>query len=148
MTWRIETESSESRRDELSERLVEYNVHASEIVRRRFEPRHLASRPIDRFAVDGSGALLGGCTARTEDLWHWLTIDLMWVREDQRGTGLGAALLESVEAEARTRGCRWAKLNTWDFQAPEFYARQGYTTYAVEPDYPPGHVNHLMRKDL
>ncbi len=70
------------------------------------------------------------------------------MRDDLRGLGRGGLLLDEVEQEARTRGCRWAKLNTWEFQAPDFYARHGYVTYALEPDYPPGHVNHLMRKEL
>jgi len=148
MHWHIETHGTEENKAALTERLVEYNKQASEAVRHRFEPGNLAATPIRRFAYDGSGTLVGGCTARTEDVWHWLTIDLLWVHADQRGTGLGHALLESVEDEARSRGCRWAKVNTWDFQAPEFYARQGYVTYAEEPDYPPGHVNYLMRKDL
>jgi GNAT superfamily N-acetyltransferase len=148
MAWRIDSELDDQRKDELSEQLVAHNVAASAIVRQRFEPEHLASTPLHRFAYDEAGDLVGGCTGRSEDLWHWLTIDLLWVRDDQRGTGLGGALLASVEEAARARGCRWSKVNTWDFQAPEFYTRHGYVTYATEPDYPPGHVNFLMRKDL
>ena len=63
-------------------------------------------------------------------------------------TGLGRELLAAVEEQARERGCRWAKLNTWEFQAPDFYDRCGYVTYGREIDFPPGHVNHLMRKEL
>jgi GNAT superfamily N-acetyltransferase len=81
-------------------------------------------------------------------VWQWLTVDTMWVHPDRRGDGLGTALLAAVEAEARARGCRWAKLNTWEFQAPGFYERHGYVEYGREVDYPPGHVNHLMRKAL
>ena len=33
-------------------------------------------------------------------------------------------------------------------QAPGFYERLGYVEYGREVDYPPGHVNYLMRKDL
>ena len=40
------------------------------------------------------------------------------------------------------------QLNTWEFQAPDFYARCGYVVYGRETDFPPGHTNHLMRKDL
>ena len=77
-----------------------------------------------------------------------LPIDLMWVRHDQRGNGWGRELLTAVEEQARQRGCRWAKLITWEFQAPDFYSRCGYAVYARETDYPPGRVNHLMRKTL
>ena len=148
MDWRLLTEPSETLADGVTEHLVEHNIAVSDAVRLRFEPANLKSHPLQAFAVDGDGVLLGGCTGHTEDVWHWLTIDLMWVDPSLRGTGLGTALLTSVEDEARARGCRWSKLNTWEFQAPEFYEKCGYEVYAREVDYPPGHVNHLMRKEL
>lgn len=82
------------------------------------------------------------------DLWKWFTVDTMWVEEGLRGRGLGAGLLAAAEEQARRRGCRWSKLNTWDFQAPDFYLRCGYQEYGRELDYPPGHTNFLLRKDL
>ena len=148
MSWRIELGPNPDREDKISTFLVEHNKEASEAVRLRFEPANLASRPVAAYAVDDAGELLGGCVGNTEDAWHWLTIDTMWVRPTQRGGGLGRELLTAVEDQARERGCRWAKLNTWEFQAPDFYARCGYVTYGREVDYPPGHVNHLMRKTL
>ena len=148
MTWRIELDPDQQREDETTEGLVEHNKAASELVRLRFQPENLPSRPVVAYAVDDAGELLGGCVGSTEDVWQWLTIDMMWVHPDQRGSGLGRRLLEAVEEQARERGCRWAKLNTWEFQAPEFYAQCGYEVYGREVDYPPGHVNHLMRRDL
>jgi GNAT superfamily N-acetyltransferase len=149
--WRIETEPDERREDLVAERLVEHNQQASAAIRRRFEPDHLRARPVAAYAVahgtDG-GDLLAGCVGRTEDVWQWLTVDVMWVDPALRGTRLGRAVLDAVEEQARARGCRWAKLNTWEFQAPGFYERCGYEVYGREVDYPPGHVNHLMRKDL
>jgi GNAT superfamily N-acetyltransferase len=148
VTWRIEMVPDHRREDELTERLVEHNQEASEAVRRRFEPDNLRPRPVEAYATDDAGGLLGGCVGSTVDVWHWLTVDTMWVRARDRGKGLGRQLLAAVEEQARERGCRWAKLNTWEFQAPGFYARCGYVVYGRETDYPPGHVNHLMRKDL
>lgn len=148
MTWRIELAADHRRGEELTERLVEYNKSASDAVRRRFEPPNLKPKPVVAFGLDEAGELLGGCVGSTVDVWHWLTVDLLWVRQDLRGKGLGRQLLAAVEEQARKRDCRWAKLNTWEFQAPDFYGRCGYVVYARETDYPPGHVNHLMRKDL
>jgi GNAT superfamily N-acetyltransferase len=148
VSWRIALGPDQRLEDEITDRLVEHNLAASELIRRRFEPDNLPSRPVAAYAVDDAGSLLGGCVGNTVDVWHWLTIDTMWVDPSHRGGGLGRRLLTEVEDQARERGCRWAKLNTWEFQAPDFYERCGYVTYGRETDYPPGHVNHLMRKNL
>jgi GNAT superfamily N-acetyltransferase len=148
MTWQLDRDSDERREDELTYHLVEHNRAASEAIRRRFERGNLEARPVQAFAVDDSAQLIGGCLGSTVDVWQWLTVDVMWVEPSRRGLGIGRDLLADVEKQARERGCRWAKLNTWEFQAPEFYEHLGYVVYGREIDYPPGHVNHLMRKDL
>jgi GNAT superfamily N-acetyltransferase len=148
MTWRITFEADEALEDELTDRLVAHNQEASEAVRRRFQPDNLRARPVQAYAVDGTGRLVGGCNGSTIDVWHWLTVDTMWVDASMRRQGIARGLLAAVEDEARARGCRWAKLNTWDFQAPGFYEHLGYVVYGREIDYPPGHINYLMRKDL
>ena len=147
MTWALLTGEHPGHEDAVTEQLVAHNLAVSEIVRRRFEPEHLRSRAVAAYALDGD-RLVGGCVGRTEDLWRWLTVDTMWVDPTRRGEGIGRTLLTSVEQQARDRGCTWSKLNTFDFQAPSFYAACGYVEYGREDDYPPGHVNHLMRRTL
>jgi GNAT superfamily N-acetyltransferase len=148
VSCRILRDPDQDHEDEVTERLVEHNQRASDIVRRRFEPHHLKAQPVSAYAIDDAGGLLGGCIGSIVEVWHWLTVDTMWVSPSHRGRGLGRRLLAEVEEQARERGCRWAKLNTWEFQAPDFYSRCGYVTYGLETDFPPGHVNHLMRKEL
>ena len=147
MSWNLRTGEHAGHEAALVDRLVQHNQAASEMVRTRFEPANLRSRPLAAYAVDGD-RLVGGCVGRTEDVWHWLTVDTMRVDPERRGDGLGRALLASVEQQARDRGCRWSKLNTFDFQAPGFYVACGYVEYGREEDYPPGHVNHLLRRTL
>ena len=82
--------------------------------------------------------------------WTWGGcgyIDLLWVRDDQRGHGLGAGLLAAAEAEIQRRGCDRVALNTHSFQAPDFYARFGYTECGRTPGYPRGHDDiHLVKQ--
>ena len=148
MTWQLARDSDERRESELEARLVEHNRAASVVIRLRFERDNLHARPVQAYAIEEAGRLIGGCAGSTVDVWHWLTVDTMWVEPSRRGQGIGRELLAEVESQARERGCRWARLNTWEFQAPGFYERLGYVVYGREIDYPPGHINHLMRKDL
>jgi len=82
--------------------------------------------------------------------WTWGGcgyIDLLWVRDDQRGHGMGAGLLAAAEAEIRRRGCDRVALSTHSFQAPDFYARFGYTECGRTPGYPRGHDDiHLVKQ--
>ena len=145
---RLLHDADEALEDHLTEQLVAYNQALSGAVRERFLPGNLASQPVQAYVVDAGGALAGGCTGRVERVWHWLTVDLMWVADERRGQGIGSLVLDSVEQQARALGCRWSEVSTFDFQAPGFYERRGYVEYAVKHDYPPGHRNHLLRKDL
>ncbi len=82
--------------------------------------------------------------------WTWGGcgyIDLLWVRADQRGAGLGTRLLAAAETEIRRRGCDRVALSTHSFQAPAFYARFGYTECGRTPGYPHGHDDiHLVKQ--
>lgn len=103
-------------------------------------------RQLGVFARDAKGSVVGGIAALTN--WEWLHINLVWVDESLRGTGLGHRLLETVEAAARERGCRWAHLDTFSYQARPFYERHGYQLFATLEDYPRGHQRFFLRKAL
>jgi len=80
--------------------------------------------------------------------WDWLSLDLMWVREDCRGQGLGGRLLDQIEAEARRKGARHAHLDTFSFQAPGFYEKHGYAVFGQLAEFPAGFQRFYMTKDL
>jgi GNAT superfamily N-acetyltransferase len=82
--------------------------------------------------------------------WTWGGcgyVELLWVRDDQRGSGLGARLLAAAEAEIRRRGCHQVVLSNHSFQAPGFYARFGYQECGRTPGYPHGYDEiHLLKQ--
>ena len=94
---------------------------------------------------DDSGDLLAGLSG-----WTWGGcgyIELLWVRSDRRGSGLGARLLAAAEEEIARRGCDQVALSTHSFQAPGCYARFGYQECGRTPGYPRGHDSiHLVKR--
>jgi GNAT superfamily N-acetyltransferase len=94
------------------------------------------ARPLWVVARDAEGRVVGGLRGIT--FWRWLFVAWLWVEEGRRGQGIGAALLRAAEDEARRRDCLGAFVDTYGFQAPGFYARQGYTEFGRLDDLPPG----------
>jgi GNAT superfamily N-acetyltransferase len=75
-------------------------------------------------------------------------IEWLFVRADQRGSGLGTRLVSAAEAEAARRGCVVIRVNTHTFQAPEFYAQLGYEVIGAAGDTPVGHGEVFYAKRL
>ncbi len=80
--------------------------------------------------------------------WDWLFIELLWIKEELRGCGYGHRLLQSIEDEARKRGATKVHLDTFSFQAPEFYKQHGYRVFGQLDDFPPGHQRLFFTKEL
>jgi GNAT superfamily N-acetyltransferase len=89
-----------------------------------------------------AGGLLGA-TGR-----GWLFVDHLVVSEPLRGMGIGTEMMKAAEAEAITRGCCDAWLNTFEFQARGFYEKLGYTCFGELPNYPAGFSRFFMKKSL
>ncbi len=98
------------------------------------------------YARKADGALAGGALAR----WWGTACELqqLWVDEKLRRRGVGASLMHRVEAVAIERGCRSIYLDTFSFQAPEFYYRLGYETACRIDGFPNGGSKFILRKVL
>ena len=121
--------------EQLDREINAFNVAATD---------HRDLRELSVAARSDDGDLRGGLYG-----WTWGGcgyVDLLWVRDDQRGLGLGAQLLTAAEGEIRRRGCDRVALNTRSFQAPGFYGRLGCTECGRTPGYPHDYGDiHLLK---
>ena len=61
--------------------------------------------------------LIGNCYA------GWLFTNLLWIHADLRRQGIGRRLIGEAERHARAFGCHSAHVDTFSFQAPDFYRK-------------------------
>lgn len=103
-------------------------------------------RPLRLVLRAGPGRILGGLLGSF--VWDWLQVDALWVEESERGRGYGSALLRRAERVAWDAGCRHARVDTFDFEAPGFYEKHGYVVYGELRGFPAGHAQLHLRKFL
>ena len=104
------------------------------------------SEPLNLYIEDEHGRLLAGLVAET--FGNWLEIEYLFVKEELRGQGIGSQLLQQAESEAKKRNCRFAFVNTYQFQAPAFYQKYGYKEVFTMKDYPYTGQRHYYQKEL
>lgn len=127
-------------------------VRSGEVGRRlrEFNYAHIGEYPQQQYirlnAKDADGRLLGGLRAVVA--LHWLRVEVLWVDEAVRHQGIGARLLAEAEKLAREQGARNAALETFEWQAPGFYAKQGYVEAARIDAYAGNFYLALMKKAL
>jgi GNAT superfamily N-acetyltransferase len=93
-----------------------------------------------------SGDEVGGLYGAT--VYNQLKIEILYLPESMRGQGIGRKIIQVAEAEAERRGCHAARLETFSFQAREFYERLGYSVFGSYDDFPAGHTLYFMEKSL
>jgi GNAT superfamily N-acetyltransferase len=89
---------------------------------------------------------IGGLWGRI--IYDWLYVELLVVPEAFRGHNLGSEVLKRAEDLALARDCIGVWLDTYEFQAPGFYAKQGYEMFATIDDHPLGQHRFFFKKYL
>ncbi|WP_409345453.1 GNAT family N-acetyltransferase [Paenibacillus sp. MBLB4367] len=132
--------ASQEEKDYVRNKLIAYNAeHVPEDLKSRYEEINLAVK-------DESGSVVAGCIAVL--CWNWIEVDILWVDAACRQHGLGTRLLSEVETIARDNHCAFIKLNTFSFQAPDFYRKNGYEEYGVLEDAPRGSKHYSFKKNM
>lgn len=117
--------------------LLEYNLA-------RLEDKN--PQDLGVYLKDDNDELLSGLIGNTHG--NWLTVKYLWVSEALRGQSIGSDILRKAEEEARGRRCKYVFLDTFSFQAPEFYKKHGYKEKFVLEEYPLEGKRHYFTKRL
>ena len=115
MNFEITDNIKQEDEDVIFQGLLEYNLPRIEDK----DPKDLGV-----YIRDDNGGIIAGLTGNTHG--NWLTIKYLWVSEELRSQGVGSRILKQAEEEAKKRGCKYSFLDTFSFQAPEFYKKYGY----------------------
>ncbi len=102
--------------------------------------------PLACCARSPAGEIIGGVIGRT-----WGTCCEMlqlWVAEGQRHQGIGSALVTQFHDQGEARGCRSFYLDTFSFQAPEFYRKLGYEVRLELRGYTHDIVKYIMIREI
>jgi ribosomal protein S18 acetylase RimI-like enzyme len=91
-------------------------------------------------------AIIAGLLGHT--LWNGFFVSALWVAEAVRRKGIGRRLLARAEELAIQNGCDHIHLDTFDFQARDFYEKNGFQIFGVIEDYPIGHQRYYLVKKL
>jgi GNAT superfamily N-acetyltransferase len=121
----------------LSRKIVEFNQkHWGDVKK---EPLAVTFRDGDDQIVAGASGVAFG---------QWLMIERLWVDEVCRGQGIGQVLLNELEAQAKTRKCIYAFVDTLEFQAKPFYEKLGYKLVFKQSHYPVDGARFYLTKRL
>lgn len=127
--------------DYICDRLVEYNLS------RVPATQEILFENINKKFLNANGEIIAGCVARMY-CWNVLYIDILWVDENYRDKGLGSELLKYVEDTAKAKDCYLIHLDTFDFQAKDFYLKHGYEIFGILNDCPKDRCRYYLQKKI
>ena len=140
----------EDHRRRVRREIKRFNDRCSPTFAQARTPEH-RSLPLDAYVLDGQGELVAGLVGTARFWWTGrggLETDELWVDEQFRRRGYGRQLVRRVEDDARRRGCVFAHVHTFSFQARGFYERLEYRVIGQLDDYAPGVTLYWLKRDL
>ncbi|TKD72548.1 GNAT family N-acetyltransferase [Pseudalkalibacillus hwajinpoensis] len=134
--------------------MIQRQDEAREMIRKKvvdYNEEQLSDQvktPLEKIAyvIQEEGELVGGVSGTM--FWEHLHLDFLWVAESKRGNQYGRKLLKRIEKLAEEKACRLILLDSFSFQAPGFYLREGYEICGKVDNHPEGHTQYFLQKRL
>lgn len=127
--------------DYIIKKLVEYNL--SKVP----QTQEISYIWLNKIIENNDKEVVGGVLAKMY-CWNVIYIDALWISKDYRNCGLGENLLREIETIAKKENCYLIHLDTFDFQAKDFYIKNGYEVFGVLDNCPRGHKRYFLKKYL
>ena len=103
-------------------------------------------QPFGIFLKDGEEKVVGGVYGYY--IYGCLHTDMLWLSKEMRHKGWGLKLMRESEAIARVRKCKFATVNTMDWEALPFYQKLGYQVEFTREGYEMNSKMYCLRKKL
>ncbi|MBZ0311110.1 GNAT family N-acetyltransferase [Clostridium butyricum] len=132
-------QSNEEESELIVDKIVEYNLSKVPII------QESSFIWINRVIIDTDGNIIAGINSKMY-CWNCLYIDVLWVKEEYRKSGIGSKILNEIEKVAKDKGCYLIHLDTFDFQAKDFYIKHGYDIFGILDECPQRHKRYFMKK--
>ena len=98
------------------------------------------------FVRSETDELVGGLLGNTH--FNHFFVSAIFVDQRFRGHGIGRELMKRAEEIALEHKCDAIYLDTFDWQAPGFYAKLGFEVFGKLEDYPRGHQRFYLVKRI
>lgn len=97
------------------------------------------------FHIKENNKIIAGIVAAST--YDTLEIEFLFVDENHRGKNLGTELIKYVENLAKENGLKRILLNSYSFQAPDFYKKLGYSEILkIEPCFEKYNQYYFIKK--
>ncbi|MDA7922201.1 GNAT family N-acetyltransferase [Verrucomicrobiales bacterium] len=115
---------------------------------RSFNRLHMPSdvEPLCVFDRIENGEIIAGLAGKT--YWNYLEVSFLWVAESHRHQGRASAMMKAAEEEALRRGCRNILLDTYSFQALDFYEKLVFSKFGTLSDFSGEQTRYFLHKEL
>ncbi|MHA2874916.1 GNAT family N-acetyltransferase [Vibrio campbellii] len=117
---------------------------------RAYNSMHLPDGDVDAvgcFARNDEGKIVGGLTG--EMFNNTVFVEYLWVDVEARTSGVGSKLIALLEEQVKPHGVTYLYLDTYSFQALDFYLKLGFEKVGQYSGYPASGIDkHFLQKQI
>ncbi|UTZ29250.1 GNAT family N-acetyltransferase [Vibrio campbellii] len=117
---------------------------------RAYNRMHLPDGDVDAigcFARNDEGKIVGGLTG--EMFNNTVFVEYLWVDAEARTSGVGSKLIALLEEQVKPHGVTHLYLDTYSFQALDFYLKLGFEKVGQYSGYPAAGIDkHFLQKKI